>query len=67
MRKDLFDILNKFNESNKEKLDDESKRYVERSLIEGKQDGKLFYECFFFTFYEFCLYVNRFTFGRNYS
>jgi hypothetical protein len=39
MRKDLYDILLKFNESNKEKLDEESKRYVERCLIEGKQDG----------------------------
>ena len=39
MRKDLYDILLKFHESNSETLDRESKRYVERCLIEGKQDG----------------------------
>ena len=40
MRKDLFDILKKFNETNKEEINEEARRYVERSLIEGKQDGK---------------------------
>ncbi len=40
MRKDLFDVLLKFHSNGVDKLDDESKRYVERSIIEGKQDGK---------------------------
>ena len=41
MRKDLFDVLKKFNETNNETLDKETRRYLERSITEGKQDGKL--------------------------
>jgi hypothetical protein len=43
MRKDLFDILEQFSKTNLEKLDSESKRYVEHCLIEGKQDGMFFF------------------------
>ena len=39
MRKDLFDVLKKFSETNSETLDKETKRYLERSITEGKQDG----------------------------
>ena len=39
MRKDLFDVLQKFSEVNKEPLDKETKRYLDRSITEGKQDG----------------------------
>lgn len=39
MRKDLFDILQKFSDLHISKLSGEEKRYVERTLIEGKQDG----------------------------
>lgn len=39
MRKDLFDVLDSFQRNGVDKLDDEAKRYVERSVIEGKQDG----------------------------
>jgi hypothetical protein len=39
MRKDLFDILQKFNESQGSTVDPESKRYLERSILEGKCDG----------------------------
>jgi hypothetical protein len=40
MRKDLFDVLKKFSETNNETLDKETRRYLERSITEGKQDGK---------------------------
>ena len=40
MRQDLFFVLQKFYENDISKLDKEVRRYVERSLIEGKQDGE---------------------------
>ena len=41
MWKDLFDVLHNFYKNGIDKLDDEAKRYVERSIIEGKQDGRI--------------------------
>ena len=39
MRKDIFDVFTKFNETNKENISKEAKRYVERSIIERKEYG----------------------------
>ncbi len=39
MRKDLFDVFLKFSENNKEDLSAETKRYVERNIVEGRLDG----------------------------
>lgn len=42
MRKDLFDILEAFKEKNNlNNLDKEAKRFVEQSIIEGRQYGNL--------------------------
>jgi hypothetical protein len=41
MRKNLFDVLQKFSENNTESLDKEAKRYLDRSIVEGKQDSNL--------------------------
>ena len=41
MRKDLFDVLDKFYKNGIDNLDPEAQRFVERSIIEGKQDGKI--------------------------
>lgn len=42
MRKDLFDVLQKFAENKPTNLKPEGRRYLERSIIEGRQDGMIF-------------------------
>jgi Zn-dependent oligopeptidase len=39
MRKDLFDVFVKFSETNKEDQSAETKRYIERNILEGRLDG----------------------------
>jgi hypothetical protein len=63
MRKDLFDVLDKFYKNKIDNVDPEAQRYVERSIIEGKQDGKIVFSFIMknlnIDFYQ------RVTFGRR--
>lgn len=43
MRTDLFEILKMLNDTWLEKLDNESKRYIELSLLERKHNGIFIY------------------------
>jgi Zn-dependent oligopeptidase len=39
MRKDLFDAILAFSVNNKEDLDAETRRYIDRNIVEGRLDG----------------------------